>query len=122
MNQDLNELKLWQLLEIGLEDIKKQEPNVCMSIWVTQVGDVCRACLAGSVMVQRFGETEFQIVEPWMAALNYLRQGHIQFACAVMGVAHRGIRYKYVSSYHYDKERWYQDMEDLLTHLKVINL
>jgi hypothetical protein len=84
---DLNRLKLWQLLLIGLRDLRKQEKSpgckVNMAVWL----DGCEACLAGCVMKWTCGLTHnWGYTTGWVRTLDYLRTGAVDLACVSMGM------------------------------------
>jgi hypothetical protein len=124
--------KLSTLLAIGLRDLRKQERAknsvVDMDEWLLRGDDGCSACLAGSVLrfslnarVNRLGESH-----PWMKpqdvcerllALNEVRCGRVPSASERIGVATK-FSNRIVANYHYDRDQWWADMEQLLSDLR----
>ncbi len=85
-----NVTKLWQLLEIALEDLRKCEKNpnviVDMSKWLRPKDNgICQVCLAGATMYNRgFRESIGWTDDTWriMDTINYLRTGSTDSAYA----------------------------------------
>lgn len=134
--------KLWQLLELGLADLRKQEqaPNsvVDMNEWletrsVLHGPPVCTACLAGSVLRWTCGMTDletFRQLPYWADALNELRRGRVGNAAAEFFELYGDdclietyLRLDAdIVSYSENKDLWHKQMSKLLSDLKAADL
>jgi hypothetical protein len=82
--------KLWQILEVALEDyyeiLKNAKYVIDMGKWHSPLASKCFVCFAGCVMVNTLGENRYTLVIPEsfsysisqkLHVLNVLRMGHI---------------------------------------------
>lgn len=142
--------KLWELLEVAIEDLKsvqrRKNVTINMDTWV-EVGDdgkTCSSCMAGAVMINSlnmikdFDFTGMSIdptidasedVSNKLLAINFLREGEIQEAMDVMNIEYSNhnplveiTSYHPVNDYHKDRKRFFQDMNDLKGYLKELDL
>lgn len=142
-NAELNKMKLWQLLEIGLEDLKTHEQaadcRVTMNDWLSLSSDddieICNACLAGSVLRHTLGYKSFSTYcrenrDPttrhtsWTAALNALRLGRVWDACDHMRVPCPPdlISNRHIPDYDRDPALWWTHMGQLQRELHRLDV
>lgn len=102
--------KLWQLLQLALDDLKKVENDdkysICMDLWHFPIDGVCEVCLAGAVMAKTLEADTMSQFHPSqfgsklsckLKALNFLRIGQMGLALTEMGYQEndiKGIDYK----------------------------
>lgn len=120
---DLNDLKLWQLLLIGLRDLRKQEKapgcRVIMSTWL----DGCDACLAGCVLKWTCGLTRASGTEAvWVYALDRLRVGAVNIACISMGRPVNIWLNREIAPYHHRAKFFWRDIGKLYRDLRLADL
>lgn len=141
-------MKLHELLELGLTDLKKQEETpgciVDMGTWLQTTVDYsipCHACLAGSVLRHTLGQTDYNLWEQslaeddrdeaWLEALDALRRGQVLTAAVVLGLTKYGPNmgceaYSKLafrsSNYATHPEQWWAEMRKLQADLKAANL
>ena len=126
-----------ELIRLALGDLKKIEskPNysVDMDVWVEPGrDDICRVCLAGAVLVERYDIHNVHTVEDddtnnKLDALNWFRMGD-----AIMGLVEMGIEASEdnyaelsvlgVAYYEDDQKAFYHDMERMASKLESMEL
>jgi hypothetical protein len=129
----LNKMKLWQLLTIGLRDLKKQEITkdcyVEMQTWLTS-NSHCTACLAGSVVRHSIrnwrsrldANLELAVVPAWMSALDSLRTGSLCAALFVLNRKDEDCLCVHIGSYDGPNGEWWKQMRKFRKQLKEKNI
>ena len=130
--------KKWQLLELALKDLRKAERSdkyeVHMGFWY-KPNDVCKVCLAGSVMAFSLGVVPNSTVhdreidpedldKEWMMALysiNDMRCGDFGSRDAEF-VARQAFRDAGYPNYHGDRPKWFRTMHRCKRILKEANV
>lgn len=135
MPKKLRFKKLSSLLRVAIDDLRKIERRknyvVNMVDWYCKHGTVaCEVCMAGAVMACRLDIPDSAVsMEPCdfsddvgrkLQAIDYLRFGHVDYACLVMGLqlplALAG--QIQVAEYRLDRKQFFRDMESLVKTLK----
>ena len=144
--------KMWQLLEIAIQDLKKAEkrPNVeiYMYDWVStnMKSKVCSVCLAGACLIEQAypeGEIPYDFeyskeydeiwanYVDWYDALDDIRMGRLQHAYDAfyygkppwMDEVRDSLEEQYpVISYHENKEHFYKCMDEIMVMFKEMDI
>jgi len=118
--------KMWQLLGLALEDLKKAESKenveVRMSVWVKQEGTMCYCCMAGAILMDEGITSVAEISRDiWnrIETIDFLRRGWVREAYhRFTGRWDSNLYFLNIKSYISDHTGFMKDMEDLYAYLK----
>lgn len=126
--------KMSDLLELALGDLERIEKTpgyrVDMNQWVTEAGDKCFVCLAGSVLATRFGLRNVHAVCDFpseavmfkMKALNWLRLGDARQAAIDLGIPYSPVLRqlcRYVTPYDLNRDKFFDEQRGFVADLRA---